>query len=313
MNKRPLLLIAGMASVLASLAAARPAAAWGIEGHEVVAIVAYGLLSPQARTNADALLADDPVPANCGAGSFEFASIWPDRLREDPRQCASPNKWGDTESWHYINIPASADSYDPARDCPNQACVTGKLAYFTKLLGDRRADISKRRDALKFVIHFAGDLHQPLHNTAAPLDPQRAARAKAMGGREEAACLKKKAANDRGGNCLDVRIDGRAGNLHAFWDDGIVAALSPDADTTAQMLLRNAPATAPIAAGSLTDWTNQSHLLAVKIAYGMLPSGPMPGLTGSDGSYEAQVAPTAAGQLQAAGIRLAALLEPLLR
>jgi hypothetical protein len=309
MNKRPLLLIAA----LLPLAAARPAAAWGIEGHEVVAIIAYDLLSPQARANADALLADDPVPANCGAGSFEFASIWPDRLREDPRQCASRNKWGDTETWHFINIPVSADSYDPGRDCPNQACVTGRVAYFAKLLGDRNADPSKRRDALKFVIHFVADLHQPLHTTVAPLDPQRAARAKAMGGREEIACLKKKAANDHGGNCLDVRIDGRAGNLHAFWDDAIVAALSPDADTAAQMLIRNTPATAPIAAGSLTDWTNQSHSLAVRVAYNTLPSGPMPELTGSDGSYEAKVEPTAAGQLQAAGIRLAAILEPLLR
>ncbi|HMA52482.1 MAG TPA: S1/P1 nuclease [Magnetospirillaceae bacterium] len=309
MNKRPLLLIAA----LAALSVTRPAGAWGVEGHEVVATIAYGLLSDQAKSAADSLLADDPVPSHCGAGSFAFASIWPDRLREDPKQCASANKWGDTESWHFINIPLAANSYDPARDCPGEACVTAKIATFSKILGDKKADISKRRDALKFVIHFVGDLHQPLHTTAGPLDATRAAKAKTAGGKEEADCLKKKYPNDRGGNCLDVRVDGSAGNLHAFWDDDIVSALSPDADAAAEMLIRNTPATGPIAAGTPVDWTNQSHRLAVKIAYGMLPPGPMPELTGGDGSYEAKVEPTAAGQLQAAGIRLAAILEPLLK
>ena len=309
MNKRPLLLIA----VLASLAMARPAGAWGVEGHEVVATIAYGLLSDQAKANADALLAGDPVPSHCGAGSFAFASIWPDRLREDPKQCASANQWGDTEPWHFINIPLSANSYDPARDCPNDACVTARIATFAKILGDRKADVSKRRDALKFVIHFVGDLHQPLHTTAGPLDAARAAKAKTAGGKAETECLKKKYPNDRGGNCLDVRVDGTAGNLHAFWDDDIVSALSPDADTAAEMLIKNMSATAPAAAGTPVDWTNQSHRLAVKIAYGMLPPGAMPELTGGDGSYEAKVQPAAAGQLQAAGIRLAAILEPLLK
>jgi hypothetical protein len=309
MNKGPLLLLAAVAL----LAAARPAAAWGVEGHEVVATIAYGLLSERARSNADALLADDPVPAHCGAGSFAFASIWPDRLREDPRQCSSPNHWGDTEAWHFITIPLSATTYDPARDCPKEACLTAKIAAFAKILGDRNAEISKRRDALKFVINFVGDLHQPLHTTTAPLDAQRAAQARKAGGKEETDCLKNKTAYDRGGACLDVRIDQRPGNLHAFWDEEIVAALSPDADTAAEMLIRNSPATRPIAAGSLTDWTNQSHRLAVKIAYGMLPAGAMPEITGADGSYEARIEPTAAGQLQAAGIRLAALLDPLLK
>jgi len=309
MNKRPLLLIA----VLVSLAMMRPAFAWGVEGHEVVATIAYGLLSEQAKAGADALLADDPVPSHCGAGSFAFASIWPDRLREDPKQCASANKWGDTESWHFVAIPLAASAYEPARDCPGEACVTAKIASFAKILGDKRADLSKRRDALKFVIHFVGDLHQPLHTTASPLDAARAAKARAAGGRQETDCLRKKYPTDRGGACLDVRVDGVADTLRAFWDDDIVSALSPDADTAAEMLIRNTPATAPIAAGSLTDWTNQSHRLAVKIAYGMLPAGPMPELTGSDGSYEARIEPTAAGQLQAAGIRLAAILEPLLK
>jgi hypothetical protein len=309
MNKRPLLPIA----VLAFLSVTQPAGAWGVEGHEVVATIAYGLLSDRAKAAADSLLADDPVPSHCGAGSFAFAAIWPDRLLEDPKQCASANKWGDTESWHFIAIPLSANAYDPARDCAGEACVTAKIATFAKILGDKKADMSKRRDALKFVIHFVGDLHQPLHTTAGPLDPQRAARAKAAGGKDETNCLKKKYPDDRGGTCIDVRVDGVAGTLHAFWDDDIVAALSPDADLAADMLISNTPATGSIAAGSLTDWTNQSHRLAVKVAYGMLPQGPMPELTGGDGSYRAKIEPTAAEQLQAAGIRLAAILEPLLK
>jgi hypothetical protein len=310
MNKRSLLLLAGL---LASLALARPAGAWGVEGHEVVATIAYRLLSDQARAGADALLADDPVPSHCGAGSFAFASIWPDRLLEDPKQCASANKWGNTENWHSIDIPLSSNAYEPARDCPNDTCIAAKIAAFSKILGDRKADISRRRDAMKFIINLVGDLHQPLNTTAGPLDTQRAAKARAAGGKEESECLRKKDANDRGGACVDVHIDQRAGTLRAFWDEDIVASLSPDADTAAEMLIKNTPATASIAAGSLTDWINQSHRLAVKVAYGAMPSGAMPELTGSDGSYEAHIEPTAAGQLQAAGIRLAAILEPLLK
>ena len=309
MNKRPLLLLAA----LASLAAARPAGAWGVEGHEVVADIAYGLLSDKARAAADALLADDPIPAHCGAGSFAFASIWPDRLREDPRQCASANNWGDTESWHFINIPVSATAYDPARDCPGEACVTARIAIFAKILGDKKADPSKRRDALKFVIHFVGDLHQPLHTTAAPLDAQRAAKAMTAGGKDEHNCLKKKYPNDRGGNCIDVRIGKRAGDLHAFWDDDVVAAISADDAAAAEMLMQSGPSTGSIGAGTPVDWTNQSHRLAVKVAYGMLPPGAMPELTGDANSYQAKVEPTAEMQLQAAGIRLAQLLEPLLK
>jgi len=310
MNKRPLLLLA----LLASFAAARPAGAWGVEGHEVVASIAYGLLSDHAKAAADALLADDPVPAHCGAGSFAFASIWPDRLREDPRQCASANHWGDTEAWHYVNIPLSASAYEPARDCPGQDCVTAKIVTFAKILGDKKADPSKRRDALKFVIHFVGDLHEPLHAATAPLDPQRAAQALAMGGRNEHSCLKKKHLHDRGGVCIDVHIDRQPGTLHGFWDDDLVAALSPDADTAAAMLMRGSPSMGLIANGTPADWTNQSHRLAVKVAYGMLPPGAMPELTGeSSRSYESEAEPTAEAQLQAAGIRLASILEPLLK
>ena len=78
------------------------------------------------------------------------------------------------------------------------------------------------------------------------------------------------------------------------------------------MLMRGSPSTGSIANGTPADWTNQSHRLAVKVAYGMLPPGAMPELTGDHGSYEIAVEPTAESQLQAAGIRLASILEPLL-
>ena len=174
------------------------ALAWGDEGHKVVATIAYGLLSNSAKSQVDALLADDPVPAKCGSGSFVADAVWADKLRAKSRQCSSGIKWGRTSSWHFLDIPLAAKAYDHQRDCPKDDCVVAKIAYFRDLLADKAKPKARRRDALKFLIHFVGDLHQPLHTTSAPFDEHRAEDAEQEGARRNT-CLIKHLAMDRGG------------------------------------------------------------------------------------------------------------------
>jgi hypothetical protein len=64
----------------------------------------------------------------------------------------------------YIDIPLTDSEIDMARDCPNGQCVIAQTEHFLSVLRDASADPAKRAETLKFVIHFVGDLHQPLHD-----------------------------------------------------------------------------------------------------------------------------------------------------
>jgi hypothetical protein len=83
----------------------------------------------------------------------EEASVWADEYRHDHRQ---------TGPWHYIDIPLADSRIDLARECANGDCVIAKTEQFLAVLNDPSADANAKARALRFVIHFVGDLHQPL-------------------------------------------------------------------------------------------------------------------------------------------------------
>lgn len=126
-----------------------PAAAWRSHGHEIVAEIAAGQLTPQATAMVEDLLGGSAGPA------LREASSWADEIRVDPRR-------GLTAPYHYINFPPGICTYEAARDCPGGRCVVDALAQFTRQLreGDTREE---RIDGLKWVVHLVGDVHQPLH------------------------------------------------------------------------------------------------------------------------------------------------------
>ena len=287
------------------------ALAWGDEGHKVVATIAYGLLSNSAKSQVDALLSDDPVPAKCGSGSFVADAVWADKLRAKSRQCSSGIKWGRTSSWHFLDIPLAAKAYDHQRDCPKDDCVVAKIAFFRDVLADKAKSKARRRDALKFLIHFVGDLHQPLHTTSAPFNERRAEEAKQEGARRNT-CLTKHLAMDRGGNCVDVLDGRRKTELHAFWDTDVVKAISKNIDGAAAVVMKGVTSAdvKSMQAGSVVDWTNQAHQLAVKVVYADLPASPMPELKGA---YMKSALGPAKLQLRRAGARLAKLIENALK
>jgi hypothetical protein len=250
-----------MAGLVLLLAPAR-AWPWGCEGHQAVAMIAEQHMTKHALEAANKLLQSAPIdptlPRYCSSQGLDLladSSTWADDLRK-VRPEASP--------WHYIDIPRDA----PRRAgitpeaCPAATgCVTTALAHQMELLRSEATDPRTRADALRFVIHFVGDLHQPLH------------------------CVSN---NDLGGNCVPVDFFGAppveknpqyetyAPNLHAVWDSGLVLRVKgPETvEQWAAALDRQFRAQAGAwekAGVKVEDWAWEGHALADAVVYADLP------------------------------------------
>jgi hypothetical protein len=280
--------IAGaLAATLASIAS--PALAWGDPGHAVVALIAYRHLTPAARHEVDRLLASDSDDLT--GPDIASRATWADKYRISHRE---------TAAWHFVDIEidkpdlATACSWFPASprhaasQGPAKNCVVDKIEEFAAELKDPATPAPERLLALKFVLHFVGDMHQPLHAADH---------------------------NDKGGNCIGLSPspDGGVTNLHAFWDMTAVNALGYSAPTIAAKLdSKITPADVRAwSAGIPRDWAMQSWGMAKRDAYN-LPSRPtcaQPGAVTLSPSYQATVEADAAHQLSVAGVRLAHVLN----
>ena len=158
-------------SIVALLCLPAPAHAWGCEGHQVVALLAEMHLTPHALEMAKQILADGPIDPNLsrfckqgGADPLADASTWPDDIR---------GQRPETAPWHYVDVPLGTTQRDVEKFCdPKEGCVTRAILDQLAILREEKSDPQKRADALRFLIHFVGDLHQPL----ARLDQQRRGR-----------------------------------------------------------------------------------------------------------------------------------------
>ena len=150
-----------IAVLVLSLCSASPAFGWGCSGHQVVALVALKQLTPNAKTKVHQLLQGQPKPAIsrfCGATSLDaFADLssWTD----DERDVRS-----DTADWHFIDIPLGASRSDESSACPSSGCVTTAIQQQLNVLRNATGTAQDQSNALMFVIHFVGDIHQPLHD-----------------------------------------------------------------------------------------------------------------------------------------------------
>lgn len=147
--------------------------AWGPQGHKIVAQVAENNLTPPARNAIKRILGDQ---------SLARVANWADVVK-------SKGEWSHTKPWHFVNIPDGED-YSTA-DHSHEGDVVGAITEMVQVLKRRNVDPVSEENALKFIVHFAGDIHQPLH-----------------AGRPE----------DRGGNDIRIVFEGRNSNLHALWD-----------------------------------------------------------------------------------------------
>jgi hypothetical protein len=124
------------------------ALAWGKAGHRVVATLATSMLTPEARNQVTELLGPNVTLATI--------STWADEVRP-----SRPH----TAPWHYVNIPRDATSYNAGRDC-RRGCVVSTIEQSLRVLQDPSKGRAVREEALRWVVHFVADLHQPLHAIA---------------------------------------------------------------------------------------------------------------------------------------------------
>ncbi len=216
--------------------------AWGAKGHAVVAEVAERGLSPNVAAQIRGL--------NFSAPLRDIASM-PDDWRADETKGLRP---GDTGPLHYCNTPNEIATFDRARDCKEDQCVVAAIEKFAAVLKDRAQPRDKRREALIYLVHFVGDLHQPMH---------------AAGGqvRDE---VTGQMVMDRGGNLVKVRLLGVETNLHSAWDGLLVDWGPTSVDDYATYLLAFEMRGRPIEElqrGTVVDWFNESHYAAVHDAY----------------------------------------------
>jgi len=168
--------------------------AWGTDGHQVVALIAEAQLTPKAKAAIDRLLAQEP------GQTLVTMSTWADEHRNPT-----------TAAWHYVNFPRETCQYVAERDCPDGKCVVGAIERQLAVLKSSESD-DRRLQALKYLVHFVADVHQPLHAGYA---------------------------DDRGGNTFQLQAFMRGTNLHAVWDSGIIKSLNETPEAMAARLSRN--------------------------------------------------------------------------
>ncbi|MGA3040782.1 MAG: S1/P1 nuclease [Bryobacteraceae bacterium] len=169
---------------------------WGDEGHQTVARIAAAHLTEHARQAVADLLKQDatfnapPGTAETLAEAMARAAIWPDHM---------PGGKGATAPWHYIDIGLFEGPSHIAERCPQGNCIVDKMKQYLVNLREHRADGTwPESKELAFLMHFAGDIHQPLH------------------------CVSDA---DAGGNCVNVVGFDPMKNLHAVWDITLVNKL----------------------------------------------------------------------------------------
>jgi len=243
-----------------------PALAWGLEGHQIVAAIAARELTPIARAEVSSLLGGEADVM------MVLEASWADDIRHQRPQ---------TQSWHYVNIELGSRGYVAARDCPDDNCVVAQIDHDASVLVDPRAPRQAKTQALLFLIHFVGDVHQPLHAADH---------------------------NDRGGNEQKVRLGSKHLNLHEVWDQDVVTAMGYDSeriagDIEAHLTPRQK---AQIESGTPADWANESFMLAARVIYAALPAS---GSITLPPDYPRRENGVVREQLTKAGLRLAMMLN----
>src|ERR1700683_2067666 len=279
-------------SVLLALAltCAPLALAWGPQGHRTVGAIADRLLTPQAHALVTQLLSGDLDKFGnlSGRTNLEAVSVWADELYGTPAAHAT---------WHYDDVPICG-TLPKARYCPDGQCNTEQLKRLIGVLADPRAAPRERNEALKWVVHLIGDIHQPLH--AADND-------------------------DRGGNRVQValwgvRTRGRE-NLHRAWDsDLVMLALharnrqQPPDDIDA-LAVEARDLVKAAGQGSPDQWAFESNNLARNVAYhypGFACNSVPQGIVVLDNDYQQDADQIVRERVLLAGGRLANLLNSIL-
>ena len=236
---------------------------WYDIGHRLVVRIAELRLTPRTAREIQEIL---------GGQALTEASCWADRIR----------RWRpSTSPLHFVNIPLEAEGYSPERHCPRGRCIVAELERDRQVLADTTASRRARAEALRFLIHFIADLHQPLHVSNN---------------------------KDRGGNLRRVYFLGNAKNLHQVWDGDLILATGiGESDYFDRLHIRmDSLDLAALERGSLVDWVMETHRIAVEQVYRLPPDRRL----GEE--YLRDNLPLIDLALIKAGVRLAKVLNELL-
>ncbi len=262
---------------LACVGMAAPAQAWGPVGHETIAIIAADHLRPAARKKLAAIL---------GRTTLARISNWADWIRRERPE---------TAPWHFIDIPdrVPVRESDEPKFCPDHACVVDQIELDAAALQSAAASRDQKLEALKFLVHFVGDVHQPLH------------------------CADD---HDRGGNEKFVRLGSEADGedappvrLHAYWDHLLEIPTTDDPGELAQRLEKQITPTEEQSwqRGTPADWAWESYLIAKRDIFSEFKPGPTPasGVPVPSDYAAGKMRRIVDLQLEKAGIRLAYMLN----
>ena len=275
-----------------------PLRAWGDLGHEVIARVADHYLEPAVRTRVAAILARDRSRLTRGT-DIEAEATWADKYRDSDRDTTHV-RYYQTRNWHFIDLEIEGPSLSTAcfgrppatvqaSTGPAADCIVDKLDEFIAELRQSSTPKSERLLALQFVLHFIGDVHQPLHASDD---------------------------HDQGGNAKSVAGPGLpAGNLHSEWDGVFVQRLGDgEIQIAAQLIAKITPAQrAAWASGTPAQWAMESFDAAKRHSYGLLPAASSPNHYVLSADYITDATALAGEQLSKAGVRLAYVLNQSLR
>ena len=270
---------------------------WGAGGHMMVAQIALKRLNPRAKAQAMALLARpiNPVAISAQSKDFVNAAHWADDLRPFA-------EFDFFKLLHFIDKPFSTDGTALPADLPEPDNVVKALEDNVNIL-KTSTDKDAQAQALRFIIHFVGDIHEPLHcatrvNSA---NPQ----------------------GDRGGNLVSIMIPGAGGalkktNLHSYWDGGVGTFPKTGANFASPPLSQIPAAAAKAMAGNpatdpdlklddpfnFNSWADESFALAKSVAYKGMENGAKP-----SAKYNAASLKVVRKRVAWGGYRLAALLN----
>lgn len=272
MRRAVLLVPKVLLAALALLLGSPQAFAWGGEGHRIIGTIATSFMDEAVLKEVRELLGEMTIADAC---------VWADEIRSDPRY-----DW--VKPLHYINVPRSAERINLDRDGENGQQVVSAIVKYRDVLKDRSRPREERVEALKLVMHFVGDVHQPLHVSYK---------------------------DDLGGNKLSLNAFGRKSNLHRAWDTDLIQRRLKGtkggwATMSADLRQSIKPEQQRQWSASLDPivWANESLTITRRI-YRDLPKPP----NDIDDAYFERWMPTVNERLQAAGVRLAALLDSALR
>ena len=213
-----------MFSLIVSFLAASPAFPFAAEGHKTIAAIAEPLLNDTARHAIVSIL---------GTETMMDASVFPDEIKppfgslcKTDEAKAFNQAHGDNKKWHYVNFPVGSKKYSATSLFAYPHDVVNMINGCVTVLEGGEFENLTQKDALRFLVHLVGDLHQPLHTVAGYYDVSDPLHPKLM---TNFGAITADTANDGGGNALDYG----PGELHACWDKVLVSDILATADPAA--------------------------------------------------------------------------------